>query len=323
MLQYLVRRLLQSVVVLAIVMVFTFTLPYFQQNGILAPAYSILGAQATPARVAAWAAAHGMNHPYLVRLWSYIEQVLFHGNLGYSYKQNMSVWGVISLYVPRTVWLALTSLILTVFVAVPLGMYQAVKRNSTVDYVATGVAFVFYAMPSFLLCLLVLEFFGFHWPHLPASPPSQVAPWAMFTDPIGFALPVLCLTLLSVAGLSRFMRGTVLDVLVQDYVRTARAKGASSRRVLFRHAFRNALGPIVTLLGLSIPALFGGALIIEDVFNYQGLGVETVNAATNYDVPVVLGITVIITITTLLGNLIADIGLGIINPRLRIEAISQ
>ncbi|NNN09210.1 MAG: ABC transporter permease, partial [Acidimicrobiaceae bacterium] len=160
---------------------------------------------------------------------------------------------------------------------------------------------------------------GFHWPHLPISPPSSVAPWAMFTDPKGFILPVASLTLLSVAGLSRFMRGTVLEVLVQDYIRTAKAKGCSNRRVLMSHAFRNALGPIVTILGLSIPALFGGALIIESVFNYEGLGMQTVNAAVNVDVPTVLGITMLVTIMTLLGNLIADVVLGLVNPRIRIE----
>jgi peptide/nickel transport system permease protein len=320
MIQYIIRRLLQSLVVFLIVLVFTFTLPYFQPNGILAPAYDILGQQATHERVMAWAAANGMNHPYLVRLWSYIVQVFAHGDLGRSFKQNMSVWGIISLYVPRTIWLALTSLILTVTIAIPLGMYQATKRNTVIDYLATGSAFVLYAMPSFLFCLLALDFFSFHWPHFPASPPSQVAPWAMFTDPMGFLLPVACLTLLSVAGISRFMRGTVLEVLVQDYVRTAKAKGCSSRRILFRHAFRNALGPIVTILGLSIPGLFGGALIIESVFNYSGLGMETVSAANNLDIPTVLGITLLITIMTLLGNLAADLALGVVNPRIRMEA---
>jgi peptide/nickel transport system permease protein len=115
------------------------------------------------------------------------------------------------------------------------------------------------------------------------------------------------------------MRGAVLEVLVQDYVRTARAKGCSSRRVLFRHAFRNALGPIVTILGLSIPALFGGALIIEYVFNYSGLGAQTLNAALDFDVPTVLGITVLVSFFTLLGNLLADITLGFVDPRIRIQ----
>ena len=316
---YILRRIGQSFVVLILVMLVTFTLPYFQFHGIDAPAYSVLGVHATPANVARWAQQNGMNHPYWMRFWTYATQVLFHFNLGHSYKQNMSVWGIIALYVPRTIWLALSSLIFTIIIAIPLGIFQASRRNTFFDYAATGSAFVLYAVPSFLLCLLVLDLFSFHGPHLPSSPPQGVAPWAIFTNPVGFILPVACLTLLSVAGLSRFMRGTVLEVLVQDYVRTAKAKGCSSARTLYRHAFRNALGPIITILGLSIPGLLGGALIIESVFNYGGLGIQTVAAATNLDVPVVLGITLLASILTLAGNLIADVALGLVNPRLRIE----
>ena len=304
-------------------MLLTFTLPYFQKHGTLAPAYAVLGTKASPGNVVRWGIQNGMNHPYLVRFWTYVTQVFFHFNLGHSYKENLSVWGIIALYVPRTIWLALTSLILTIIIAIPLGIFQASKRNTAFDYTATGTAFVLYAMPAFLLCMLALDAFSYHWPHLPASPPEGVSPWAMFTSPVGFLLPVGCLTALSVAGLSRFMRGTVLEVLVQDYVRTARAKGCSQLRTLFKHTFRNALGPIIVILGLYLPALFGGALIIESVFNYSGLGIQTVFAATNLDVPTVLGITLLVAILTLTGNLLADIGLGIANPRIRIEGAGR
>jgi peptide/nickel transport system permease protein len=322
-LNYIIRRVAQSILVLLIVMLITFSLPYLQHHGIYAPAYAILGTHASPANVLAWGAQNGMNHSYFVRFWTYFTQVVFHGNLGHSYKQNMSVWGLISLYVPRTIWLALSSFILTIVLAIPLGIAQANKRNTVFDYTATGSAFILYAMPSFLLCMLALNLFSFHTLHLPSSPPSGVSPWAMFTDPKGFILPVACLTLLSLAGLSRFMRGTVLEVLVQDYIRTAKAKGCSNRRVLYRHAFRNAMGPIVTIFGLSIPGLLGGALIIESVFNYGGLGIQTVAAATNLDIPVVLGITLLVAILTLVGNLVADVALGLVNPRIRIEGASK
>ncbi|NNN01715.1 MAG: ABC transporter permease [Acidimicrobiaceae bacterium] len=319
MLTFIIRRLVQSAIVLMIIVVVTFTLPYFQPHGIYAPAYAALGSRINPLNVHIWAQQHGLTQSYFVRLVKYADQLIFHFNLGHSFKQSLSVNSIIALYVPRTVWLALSALIFTIIIAIPLGIFQASRRNTVVDYAATGTAFVLYAMPAFLLCMLVIDAFGFHWPRLPISPPSGVAPWAIFTDPKAFILPVGCLTLLSVAGLSRFMRGTVLEVLVQDYVRTARAKGCSSRRVLWRHAFRNALGPIVTILGLSIPGLFGGALIIEDVFNYSGLGVQTINAAITLDVPTVLGITVLVAIFTLLGNLMADVALGLIDPRIRIE----
>ena len=323
MFAYVIRRIIQSFFVLMIVMLFTFSLPYFQTHGIVAPAYTVLGTKATPYNVAVWAKQHGMDATYFHRFWTYSTQVLFHFNLGRSYKENSSVWGIISLYVPRTIWLAAVSLVLTTIIAIPLGIYQSSRRNTIGDYTGTGVAFVLYAMPNFLLAMLLLDAFSFHFPHLPNSPPQGVQAWAIFTDPVGFILPVAALTMLSVAGLSRYMRGTVLEVLVQDYVRTAKAKGCSGRRTLFKHAFRNALGPIIVLLGLSIPALLGGALIIESVFNYEGLGIQTVFAATNLDLPTVLGITLLVAILTLLGNLLADVALGLVNPRIRIEGNSR
>lgn len=319
MFTYILRRLGQSAIVLFIIIVLTFSLPYFQPHGILAPAYAALQNHASALNVRVWAQQHGLTQSYFVRLLKYIDQLVLHFNLGHSYKQSLSVSSIIGLYVPRTLWLALSALIFTILIAIPLGVLQASRRNTVVDYTATGTAFVLYATPAFLLCMLAIDAFGFHWPHLPISPPSGVAPWAIFTSPKAFILPVGCLTLLSVAGMSRFMRGTVLEVLVQDYIRTARAKGCGSRRVLWRHAFRNALGPIVTILGLSIPGLISGALIIEDVFNYAGLGVQTINAALTFDVPTVLGITILVAVFTLLGNLIADVTLGLIDPRIRIE----
>ncbi|MGA7835268.1 MAG: ABC transporter permease [Acidimicrobiales bacterium] len=319
MFNYILRRLGQSFIVLLIVMLITFTLPYFEVGGILAPAYAVLGTHANPHTVHVWGVQHGMFRPYFVRFWEYLDQVFIHFNLGHSYKQNLSVWSIISLYVPRTIWLAVTSLILTVVIALPLGIYQASKRNTPADYVATGTAFILYGIPAFLLGILMLQFFSFGWPHLPTSPPSGVAPWAMFTDPRGFVLPVATLTLLSIAFLSRFMRSAVLEVLVQDYIRTAKAKGCSNRRMLIHHAVRNALGPIVIILGLYVPALLGGAVVIEAVFNYSGLGIQVVNAATISDVPTVLGVTLLVAILTLLGNLMADVMLGIVNPRIRIQ----
>ncbi len=323
MLVYFIRRLFQAFLVLLIVMMITFTLPYFQTHGILGPAYSVLGTKSTPANVAIWGAQHGMNHPYIVRFWTFITQVFLHFNLGNSYKLNMSVWQAIQLYVPRTIWLAFFSLVLTMVIAIPLGMFQALHRNSVSDYVATGSSFILYAIPLFLLCMLSIEFLSFHTLHLPSSPPQGVAPWAIFTDPKGFLLPVGCLTLASVAGVSSFMRSPILEVMVQDYIRTAKAKGCSTRRIVLRHAFRNALGPVVVILGLYLPALIGGALIVESVFNYSGLGLETVNAAINLDLPIVLGITFFVAILTVLGNLFADIVLGLINPRIRLEGADR
>ncbi|MDH2904009.1 MAG: ABC transporter permease [Actinomycetota bacterium] len=318
MLAYLIRRLLQSFVVFLIVMLITFALPYFEPGGILAPAYIALGTHANAQTVHQWGMQNGIFHPFFIRFWNYLLQVCVHFNLGFSWKNNMSVWSIISLYVPRTIWLALLAFILTLVIALPIGVLQASKRNSVFDYSMTNFLFVLYGIPAFLLSLLMIDWFIFGTLHL-QLPPSDGSALQVFTNPVPFIVPIVTLAILNLAFFSRFMRSAVLDVLVQDYVRTAKAKGASQRRILFKHAFRNALGPIITIIGLSIPGLFGGALIIEEVFNYQGVGYETVYAAQYKDIPTVLGITLLITVFTLLGNLLADIGLGVVNPRIRVE----
>jgi peptide/nickel transport system permease protein len=315
---YLVRRFFQSVLVFFLVLLFTFTLPYFVPGGLNSVAIVVLGAHAPPATVQAFDIAHGFNLPFPVRLWQYIDQLVFHFNLGYSYKNSQPVWTIIGLYVPRTIWLALVSLVLTVVIALPLGLYQAARRNTIFDYSATSVLFVLYGIPAFLLALLLQTAFSFGVTHLP-PPPTAIGDFQLFTDPVAFILPVATLTLLSLAFLSRFMRSAVLDILVQDYIRSAKAKGCSQLRVMTHHAFRNALGPIIIILGVAIPGLLGGALVIEYAFNYEGLGYETVSAASNLDTPTVLGITLLVTILTLVGNLLADIVLGMVNPRIRVE----
>lgn len=318
MLAYLIRRLLQSFIVFLIVMLITFALPYFEPGGILAPASIVLGTHANPATIHQWGVQNGIFHPFFVRFWNYFLQVVVHFNLGYSWKNNMSVWSIISLYVPRTIWLAVLAFILTLIIALPVGVIQASKRNSVFDYTMTNTLFILYGIPAFLLSILMINWFIFGTFHF-QLPPTDGSALQVFTHPTEFIVPIVTLALLSLAFFSRFMRSAVLDVLVQDYIRTAKAKGASQRRILFKHAFRNALGPIITIVGLSVPGLFGGALVIEEVFNYQGVGYETVFATQYQDIPTVLGITLLITVFTLLGNLLADIGLGIVNPRIRVE----
>jgi peptide/nickel transport system permease protein len=326
-LTYIIRRLLQGFVVLVLVLIFTFSLPYFQSQGVLHEAYVLCGQHITHSCIYDTAAKYGLLGSYPARLWHYLFGFFFHFNLGVSTKQTpSSVSSLLALYIPRTFWLAFSSLFLAVILALPIGIYQAWRRNKMFDYFATGVAFIFYATPAFVLGFCLIELFAIHEAfgfHLPLSPPSGVHPWAMFTDPVGFLMPVAALTALSLAGLSRFMRSQVLDTLVQDYIRTARAKGCGTLRVLFRHTFRNALSPIVTIVGLSIPGLLSGALITESVFNYEGIGLQVLNAILLDDLYVVLGATVVVAVATIIGNLLADLSLVLVNPRIRIEGAAR
>ena len=302
MLSYLVRRLWQGVIVLVGVTMITFLLPSFFR--------------------------YGFDQPIWVQYFRYMKNLL-HGNLGTSFGADQfgeSVTHLIGAAVWRSMWLALISLLLALLIAIPLGIYQAVRHNKAFDYVTTGIVFVLYSTPAFLLSILLLMGFVFHWQIFPASVPMADgnnqsffgALWSMLSDPRGYGLPVIVLTLLSLGGISRFMRGSFLDTLVQDYIRTAKAKGASNRRVLFRHAFRNSVIPIVTILGLSIPGLFGGALITETIFNFDGMGLLTVTATRAGDVSVVMGTTLFIAGLTVLGNLLSDLSLAAIDPRVRL-----
>lgn len=319
MVSYLIRRFLHGVFVLLFIIWFVFTLSYFQPDGALAPAYLLCKTHTTRACLNHYINLYGLAKPYPIRLWQYVEGVVVHFNLGFSFDQTQSVSSLLTLYIPRTFWIAFISLVLALLIALPVGLVQAWRRNSIFDYVATGTGFFFYSVPPFVLGFVLLDIFAYHNNWLPAEPPSTTNPWQIFLSPAGFILPVATLTALSVAGLSRFMRSQVLDVLVQDYIRTARAKGCSAKRVLFRHTMRNALGPVVVIIGLFIPGLLSGALIVEVVFAYPGLGFETVFSAQMDDIYVLLGITVLITALTVLGNLLADIALVVINPRIRIE----
>ena len=319
MLYYIGRRLLQGFFVLLLVLVFTFTLPYFLPHGALNAAYFNCAEHQTKACIDTFANTYGLNQPYFQRLWHYLWGVFIHFNLGLSFKDSPpQITGILRVYIPRTFFLGLSAFILATVVAIPLGIYQAWRRNRPADYWFTGVTFMMYATPPFVLGFLMLDAFAIHTFHLPDSPPLGVHPWAMFTDPKGFILPVLTLTSLQIGSYSRYMRSNVIDVLVQDYIRTARAKGCSPRQILMRHTFRNAMTSIVTVLGVSIPGLLAGAVITESVFNYPGLGLIVVQAAQDFDTMVVLGVTVVVTVMAVLGNLIADISLVFINPRIRI-----
>lgn len=311
------------------VLAIVFSLPYFQKGGLIrSETLQLCGTHLTQACIHGEAVKYGLLGGYFPRLWHYLWGFFAHGQLGLSTKDAPpQVSQILAIYIPRTFFLALTSLLLAVIISLPIGVYQAWRRNHAFDYFATGLAFIMYATPAFVLGFLLLEVFAIHEAfgfHLPASPPGGDHPWyIIYSDPKGFILPVAALTALSLAGMTRFMRSQVLDTLVQDYVRTARAKGCSTRQILFRHTFRNALSPIITIIGLSIPGLLSGALITESIFNYKGLGLITLNAALNDDLMVVLGATVIVAVATIIGNLLADLSLVFVNPRIRIEGSAR
>jgi peptide/nickel transport system permease protein len=315
MASYILRRVGQAVVVILGVILLTFLLARLIPGG---EARAVLGPKATPHTIALFNRRNGLDQPLVVQFWHYLTGVFGHFDLGYSYKYNQGVRQVIFERLPKTLTLVTASVVLALVIAVPLGILQVVRRNRPTDYVITGASFFFYAMPDFLVGTLLIVWFSFDLKIFPVSPPTDASAWAVFTDPVAFVLPVVTLCVTSIASFSRYMRSSMMEQLTQDYVRTARAKGASSRRVLYGHALRNALIPLITLLGLSLPAIVSGALIVENVFNYPGMGLLTVQAAFNVDIPVVLGTTLVITVATVLGSLLADILYAVADPRIRL-----
>jgi peptide/nickel transport system permease protein len=204
-------------------------------------------------------------------------------------------------------------------VAIPLGLYQAVRRSRADDYVVTTVTFVLYSTPAFWLALILIDLFAIKSHVFPAEAPqgdfSQV-----LSDPSGLVLPVATIALVSIAAFSRYVRSSVLDELAQDYVRMVRSQGAGRRRLLFGHVLRNSLSPVVTLLGLSLPFILSGTLISEQVFNFPGVGLLFFNAANQQDYPVLLGVVLVVGVATVAGSLLADVTYALLDPRVRYTA---
>lgn len=314
MIGYILRRLLQAVIVVIVVTIIVFILLHALPGG---AARAILGPRATAAQIATFDEQNGLNQPLFVQYFTDLGRWAT-GNFGFSYKLNQSVGSLLAERLPKTIVLSLLSLVLTVIVAIPVGIYQAVRRNRAFDYVATGLSFIFYAAPTFFIGLVAIDLFSQKLGWLPPEAPQSDGVGPIFSDFQGMILPIVTLALLGIAGFSRYMRSSVLDNVNQDYVRTARAKGASETRVLSRHVLRNALIPIITLLGLSLPALFAGALVTESIFNFPGMGLLFWNAAQQSDYPVELGVVIITAFATVVGNLIADVSLALIDPRVKL-----
>jgi peptide/nickel transport system permease protein len=312
---FIIRRIGQAIIVILGVTLIVFILRHLLPGSI---ARAILGIRATPYAIAAFNRQNGLNNPLPLQFVTFLNQ-LIHGNLGYSFKQNMTVDSIVAHDLPNDIVLVGVSLVLALLIAIPLGIVQAVRRNKLTDYTATGIAFVLYSMPAYLLGLLLIAFFAVNLRLLPAEAPQASTISGVLADPSGLVLPVATLTLVTVALFSRYMRSSAIDSLTQDYIRTARAKGLRQSAILYRHLLRNSLIPVATLVGISIPGILTFGLIIEQLFNFPGIGLAYFTAAVNGDYPVVFGITVLVAVATVLGNLIADVAYAVLDPRVRYD----
>lgn len=315
---YLIRRVLQAIVVVILVTVIVFVLLRMLPGG---PARAILGQQATQAQVRAFNHAQGYDRPLILQYLDYLGRLL-HGDLGYSYKLNQSVTSLLAERLPKTLLLTVLSTLVALLVALPTGILQAVRRNKAIDYVVTAVSFVLYAMPIFFLGLILIIVFAQHLHWFSAQAPQGDSFGAVLRQGKALVLPVATLALIAVAAFSRYARSATLDNLGEDYVRTARAKGAAERWVLVRHVTPNSVVPVITLLGLYVPYLFSGSLVTEATFNYPGMGLLFWNAAQTRDYPILLAVALIVAIATVVASLAVDLLYSVLDPRVRYVAAS-
>ncbi len=317
MIRFLLRRLLQALIVILGVTLIAFILQNLIATG-PSLARAIIGPRATSAQIRTFIDEYGLNQPIFTQYLHYAGQLL-QGNFGYSYKLNESVGAIIAHELPKDTFLVGVALVLSLVIAVPLGIWQAVRRNTAVDHAGTAVSFLFYSMPAYWLSLLLIAGFAVTWRLLPAEAPQGSTLGAMLARPSGLVLPILALTLVNYALFSRYMRSSAIETLAQDYIRTARAKGASQARLLRRHLLRNSLVPVTTMVGLSLPGILTAGVVVEYVFNVQGVGLSFFTAASTSDYPVELGITVLVGLATVLGNLFADVMYAFLDPRVRYD----
>lgn len=279
------------------------------------PATAILGVQASPQEVERLRRSLGLDQPWFVQLGIWAGNVM-RGDLGISYISKKPVSELILTRLPVTLELTIFSMLLAILIAIPAGIISAVKRNTWIDYFFTGFSLFGVSMPSFWFGILLILVFSLWLGWLPASGyvPLQRGIWPHFRSLI---LPGLALGLFLAGVLVRFSRASMVETLVQDYIRTARAKGLSNRHILLGHALRNALIPTVTIVGIQFGALLGGAVIIETVFAFPGVGTMLLTAVNQRDYPVVMGVTLVIALLYTITNLLVDFIYMWLNPRIR------
>jgi peptide/nickel transport system permease protein len=261
---------------------------------------------------------NGLNDPLWLQYVHWLEHFVV-GNWGFSFNFHQPVIDLVGPALANTLLLAVVAEVLTLLIGIPIGMYQARHPYSKFDYTASTISFVLYSIPYYILALLLIYLFAITLQIFPAQGATGTGPLAgTFIDHLYHALlPALSIAIANMAVYTRYTRGAMLEVIRKDFTRTAYAKGLSEGRVFRKHVFRNAMIPLVTQFGFDIGSFAGGFIILEGLFQYQGMGYLTITAVSNRDYPVIMATTVLFAVCVLLGNLIADILYALVDPRIR------
>jgi peptide/nickel transport system permease protein len=322
MTRFLIRRIALGIIVILMVTILVFIM-FFVGPGPESVAHRLAGRQATQQQINQVLKNLHLTQPIYDQYWRFLTQLTWHHNLGYSYYHGQPVTTVLKQAFPITLSLAVGASIIWLVLGVSTGVLSAVRRGSFWDRLCTTLALIFYSMPVFVLGLLLLYVFYFQF----AKHGIHIFPgqgYVYFSEsPSGWfksmVLPWITLALISAAVYTRLTRGSMLEVMGEDYIRTARSKGLRERRVTYRHSLRSALTPVVSQFGIDLGTLLGGAIITEYTFGLPGLGYEAVHAIENQDLPVIIGIVIIATTAVVVANIIVDIVYAVLDPRVRLH----
>lgn len=315
MLKYIWKKLLLALPVLLGITIIDFALMSLAGS----PVDMMTGPRMSQEAIALRAAEWGLDQPIWKQYLGWLGDVL-RGNLGYSYESYEPVTAIIGAKIGPTLLLMGVSLAVGLLIAIPAGIYSAIHRYQKRDYAVVTTSFVLSSVPGFFLALILVYVFHVTLGWLPSSgmsTPNTGGDWLDVAQHM--VMPVIVLAATIAGSNIRYVRSAVLEILEMDYVRTAKAKGLGRRLVVGRHAWRNALLSIVTVIGMQLPTLFGGAVIVEQVFSWPGLGLETFSAITSRDYPVVMGVCLLSAVVVLAANLLTDIVYALVDPTIRYD----
>lgn len=309
MTKYIIKRLLMMILVVAGVILVVFSIMRMAPGD---PVVSILGANYTQEQYDVMEAKLGLDKPFLIQLFNYYAGLL-HGNMGTSYSSMLPITKELASRLPSTFALGFMGIFITVIIGIPAGIVSATKQYSAFDYITTVVALILSSMPNFWVALMLMLIFSANLGWLPASGVDHWYSWIM---------PGLAVGLGSVAGISRLTRSSMLDVIRQDYIRTARAKGVSEGVVIRKHALKNALIPIITMIGFQLSMIVGGSVIVESIFNIPGIGTYMMAGINGRDYPVVQACVLVLALSICVVNLLVDIVYAFVDPRIKSQYAS-
>lgn len=305
--KYIFKRILMMIPVLIGVVVIIFTINYFSS---VSPAVLLCGPNATAEELAAKEAELGLDQPYLVQIGTYFWNILTKGTLGQSYVYKQPVLDMILLRLPITIKIGFFAALLSALIGIPLGILAAVKQNSIFDYISTVLSVILSAMPAFFLCLILMLFFSVR---LKWFPVQGISDWK------GYILPIVATGVMPIAMTCRMTRSSMLEVIRQDYVRTARAKGVPERTIIWKHTLKNALIPIITVVGMNLGLSMTGSVLCETIFNIPGLGLLMNSSISQRDFITTQGCVLICAFIISGMNLLTDLCYAFVDPRIRAQ----